>query len=277
MLRRGVASTLGVLVLAGLASAQAPRLHWQVGQVLVYKVEQKTLAVETVSDVKAETSTRLNLTKRWQVLAVDASGVATLQLSLLALNMETKPPSGETLSFDSTAPDKATPALREQLTKYVGPPLAVLRIDARGSVLEVKESKFGPASRFEAELPFGGVLPEAAVQAGAQWTRAYSLTLDPPQGTGEKVPATQSYICKSVTPTLLTVTVATSLKTPPATAAERLPLLQFLPQGELIFDVLAGRLQSTAWRIDRDEKGQQGEDSSYHLSSTYNEVYAGDK
>ncbi len=121
------------------------------------------------------------------------------------------------------------------------------------------------------------MLPEAAVQAGAQWTRAYSLTLDPPQGTGEKVPATQSYICKSVTPTLLTVTVATSLKTPPATAAERLPLLQFLPQGELIFDVLAGRLQSTTWRIDRDEKGQQGEDSSYHLSSTYNEVYIGDK
>jgi hypothetical protein len=277
MLRKGVASTLGVLVLAGLASAQAPRLHWQVGQVLIYKVEQKTHAIETVTDAKAETSTQLNLTKRWEVLAVDASGVATLRLSLLALAMETKPPSGEPLRFDSAAPEQATPALRDQLRQYVGPPLAVMRVDARGTVLEIKESKFGPASRFEAEPPFGGVLPEGAVQVGGQWSRAYSLTLDPPQGTGEKFPSLQTYTCKSVTPTLLTVSVASTLQTPPTTAAERLPLLQFLPQGELVYDLKAGRLQSATLRIDREEKGQQGEDSSYHLSSTWTAVYVGDK
>jgi hypothetical protein len=275
---------LAVLVLAALAPAQvqAPRLRWQAGQVLVYKVEQTTQAIETVGGAKAETNTRLNLTKRWQVLSVDAAGVATVQLSLQALSMETKSPSGETVAFNSAsldkpAADKAAQALRDQLSKFIGPPLAVLRVDAIGRVVEVKESKFGSASRYEAELPFGCVLSEVPVAVGGQWTRLYSLTLAPPQGTGEKIAAMQTMSCKTITPTSLTVTLTTNLKEPPATAAARLPLLQYLPQGEIVFDLQTGRLQSSNLRIDRDEKGQQGEDSAYHLTSVYSEVYIGDR
>src|SRR5262245_58436408 len=70
-----------------------PRLfRWQKGAILSYRVEHVTSAAETVGETKSETNTKLSLTKRWEVLDVGASGVATLQLSLTALRLETTSP-----------------------------------------------------------------------------------------------------------------------------------------------------------------------------------------
>src|SRR6266542_4046355 len=160
---RTLVPMLVVLCAVQVAPAQttAWRFRWQTGQVLTYRVEQQTQAVEVLNGKRAETKTKTNLLKRWRVLSVDAAGVATLQHSLAALRIETTTPSGETLLFDSASPDKSSPSLREQLAKYVGVPLSTLRVDTWGRVVEVKESKFGPASRFEAELPFVVILPGA--------------------------------------------------------------------------------------------------------------------
>src|SRR5438128_2445393 len=124
----GKALAVGVVVLmiAGGANAQGPpRLRWQTGLTLTYRVEQKTEAAEVVSGNTAATKTQLHLTKRWTVAAVDPAGVATLHLSLLALRIETTAPGGDALLFDSANPDKSTPQLREQMVRYIGPTLAV--------------------------------------------------------------------------------------------------------------------------------------------------------
>src|SRR5207248_860124 len=130
-----------------------------------------------------ETRTKLNLTKRWQVVNIDAADVATLQLSIQALRNEITRPDKEVLLFDSANPDKSTPELREALTSYIGPPLAILRVDSAGRVLEVKESKYGPASRYEASPPFVVQLPDVGAQPGQYWERNYAITIEPPQGT----------------------------------------------------------------------------------------------
>jgi hypothetical protein len=277
MFRKAIAVVLVALV-AGAASAQAPaRLRWQTGQVLLYKVEQSTAATEVVGENKVETTTKLNLTKRWQVLAVDAAGVATLQHSLVALRLETVTPGGETVLFDSANPDKSTPALKETLEKFVGTPLAVLRVDVLGRVLEVKESKFGPASSFENEPPFVGVLPGNGPQAGQAWDRTYNLTLDPPRGAGEKYPAVQHYVCKSVANGLAVVALTTELKKQPEALADRVPLLQLQPEGEIVYDLNAGRLHSATLKFVRELKNHQGENSSARFTSQYVEQYAGDR
>jgi hypothetical protein len=277
MVRSVMASLLGVLTLTALASAAPPQLRWTTGQTLVYKAEQVTQAVETLGDDKSETRSRLNLGKRWQVVAVDANGIATLQLTLTSMRLETVTPSGTTMLFDSTAPDKSTPAMRDQLSKFVGAPLAVLRVDGYGRVLEVKESKFGSASRYEVEPPFGGVLPGALPQVGQGWDRTYQITLEPPQGTGEKFAAVQHYACKAVTPAALTVGVTTEVKNLPAAPGDQVPLLQLQPQGEIVYDLQNGRLQKANLVIDRTLANHQGEGSNYRLVSSYVEEYVGDR
>lgn len=251
--------------------ASAARFRWQVGQALTYQVEHNTSVSEVVGGSKVETASKLALVKRWSVIAVDAGGVATISMSLAALRHEQTRPNGEILLFDSAAPDKSTPELREQMKKFVGPPLAVLRIDTQGRVLEVKQG--GAVSRYEVEPPFTLLLPGQPVTENQAWQREYLIPVEPPLGTGEKHPALQKYTCTKVAGNQATITLSTELKTPPATPLERLPLLQKLPQGEIVFDLDTGRVQSVRLGIEQTIQGHQGEGSSYRFQSSYREQY----
>ncbi|HJT77164.1 MAG TPA: hypothetical protein VJ739_08180 [Gemmataceae bacterium] len=277
MIRRVSLAVVAALVLAAAAPAQtgAWRFHWQAGRVLTYRVEQSTTVTEMLSSGKVECKERLGLTKRWQVLAVDPAGVATLQLSLTALRRETTTPGGEVLFFDSANPDKSEPQVRQQMAQYLNQPIASLRVDDHGRVVEVKESKFGPASTFERDLPFRLILPDTVPQVGQAWERTYQVTVDPPAGTGEKYDAVQRWTCKAASGTSATLAVVAALKTMPAAVGDQAPLLQNQPEGEIVFDVQAGRVQSINLHVDKELKNHQGEGTSVHFQSTYVEQYAG--
>ncbi len=267
----GIVILIGI-VLAQSAGAQTPvRFAWKQGQTLSYRVEQTTSASDTADGKTTEAGSQMTTLKRWQVLAVDSAGVATLQLSVASLHFEVKSPKGETLMFDSKDSEKSDPQLKEQMAKYVGPPLAVLRVDSLGRVVEVKESKQAPASRFESELPFVISLPSQGLQVGAGWERPYQITLEPPQGTGEKFQAVQKYGCQKIEGAAVTISLTTAIKNLPTNQVDQMPLLEMQPEGEVVFDATSGRLHSARLRIDKELKGLQGEGSSYHFQSTYSE------
>jgi hypothetical protein len=280
MRRKTIAALLAVLTLTSLARAQAPgRFSWHKGQVLVYRANHLTKASYVMGETTSESRTNLSLTKRWQVLDMDAAGAATLQLSLASLVYEIRTPSGEALSFDSAHPEKSPEPVRKQFGSFVGEPLVVLRIDGQGKVLEVKEVRggFASAAKFESDLPFKILLPAEGMKMGQGWERGYQITLEPPQGTGEKYPAVQRYICKSIADNLATVTMATDVKATPSAQEDQVPLWQMQPEGEIVFDVQAGRLQKVKLHIDKEVKGTQGEGSSTRFESTYTEEYIGDR
>jgi hypothetical protein len=275
MIRLG---TLAVLIawmtLAPAAPAQTPaaRFRWQKGQVLNYKFEQVTAVCDEVEGTKAESSTKLSETKCWKVLDVDAGGVATVQLSLTSLHLESTTPSGDTMKYDSASPEQSTPEMREQLSRYVNQPLALLRVDGKGKVVEVKECKYGPASRFESELPFVVILPDD-LKAGLAWERNYQVTLEPPQGTGEKFPAIQKLTCKAVDARAVTIGFKTAIAKMPEPVGDRLPLLPYQAEGDVVFDVAGGFVRSAKVKIDAEAIGHQGEGSSYRFRGTSTEEY----
>jgi hypothetical protein len=279
MIRLGTLAVLTawvILVPAAPAQTPAVRFHWQTGQVLVYKFEQVLSVTDVVEETRAESTTKLSETKRWQVLEVDAAGVATVRLSLTSLRYETTTPGGDVLKYDSASPDQSAPELREQVGKYVNQPLAVLRVDSKGKVLEVKQSEYGPASHFESELPFILILPDE-LKSGQAWERGYQVTLEPPQGTGEKYPAMQKLTCKALDAKTATIGLSTMITKMPDAAVDRLPLLPFQAEGEVVFDVQGGFLRSAKLQIDREVAGYQGEASSYRFKGTSTEEYVGDK
>jgi hypothetical protein len=271
----GVASLVFLANLPSVSAQQPPagRFRWQPGAVLTYRIEHRTTVTEIVGGTKLETSSRLNLMRRWQVLSVDTAGTATLQMSLAALRMEQIKPGGGVMLFDSSAPDKSTPELKEYMARLVGKPLAVLRVDNRGVVVEVKDCQFGPASQFESEPPFVVTLGAVAPAAGAVWERNYAVTLDPPQGTGEKYEAVQKYGCQSVAGNLATIALSTDFKKAPESALDRVPLIQRQPRGEVVFDLANGRLHSANLRIEEELQNHQGAGSSYRCVSSYTEQY----
>jgi hypothetical protein len=273
--RRLLAVVLG-LIWTGAASAQEAGWHfrWQKGQVLTYQAEHRTNVEEVAEGSKIVSASKLNVVKRWQVVDVDAKGDAILQLSLAAMRNEQTRPSGEVLLYDSANPDKSTPELKEQMSKFIGQTLAVLRIDSQGRVLEVKQ---GSASRYEAEPPFVVVLPTGAVKEGHVWLRPYHVTLDPPYGVGEKLEATQKYQCTTIVGGKATVAVANQFKSMPASVKDHVPLVQKMTEGQIIFDIPAGRMTAAQLNIDRTLMNHQGEGSSYHFQSWFTEQLIGVK
>ncbi len=274
MHRRFRAALLAALLLAvvGTVSArESPRWRWQAGQVLTYQVDHLSKITNTTSGGAATSQNHLKLVKRWQVVAVEPTGEATLQMSLVSMWMQTTTPRGDMLTFDSTNPMASTPQLREQMARYVGAPLAILRVDTQGKVLEVKETKFGSASRFENELPFHVVLPAQTPDVNQGWQRNYQITLEPPQGTGEKFAAVQRCTCKSIDEATLVVSFKTELQNPPEAKADSIPLLQFQPEGEATFDRATGRLKLATREIVRELKDHEGPGTSYRFESKYRE------
>lgn len=279
MIRKTIAAWLAALLMASLAQAQAPQFRWSKGQVLVYRAIHITKATYVMGETTSENSTNLVLTKRWQVLDVDAAGTATLQLSLSALKYETRTPSGEYLAFDSEHPEKSGEPIRKQFASFVGQPLVVLRIDAGGKVLEMKESKgdFASAAKYESDPPFKLWLPAEALREGQSWQREYAIVLEPPQGTGEKYPAVQRFTCKGLQGNLATLAMTTELKGAPAAREDQMPLWQAQPEGEIVFDVQAGRMQKAMLKIDKQEKSTTEEGGSTRFESSYREEYIGDR
>lgn len=271
MARKWILTVLVPLILVAASRAQSlsGHFHWSKGQVLHFRVEQITKVTEVAGGKKVDTASKLNLVKRWEVKEVD-QGTATVQLSITAMRHEQQRPNGEILRYDSTNPDKSTPELREQMSKYIGQTLAILRVDGQGKVLEVLK---GSANQYESDPPFVLRLPAQSLALGQAWERSYQITLDPPLGTGEKVPSLQKYQVTALANGLATIRMHTDLKLPGA-IAERIPLLQKQPEGEIVFNIPAGRVQTVNLHIEKELQGHQGEGSSYRFVSTYKEQYA---
>jgi hypothetical protein len=162
------------------------------------------------------------------------------------------------------------------MASFLNTPLATIRVDPFGRVVEVKQSK-SDASSYENELPFLALLPGVLPKVGQSWERAYKITLAPPLGTGEKYDATQRYTCKSISGDLATLTLQTNLKAPPKAPADAIPLWQMMPQGEVVFDLKNGRLHSAKLTIDKELKDHQGKGSQTKFHSVLAVSYAGDK
>lgn len=278
MSRRLAAVILGVAATAGFGSTQPPagapplRFNWQAGQTLTYKVTQHTAVTETTLDEKTErpvtsvSQTDLQLTRVWAVKAVDQAGTATLAMSITALKNQIKQSDGNVIARDSANPEHA-----REMAEFLNKPIVVVRVDARGRLVEVKEAKAGSANRLHAELPFRVTLPDAGPVTGQTWDRAFSLKLDPPLGTGESREFVQQYTCKQVQNGVAVVGVETVLKAQPKTAGEQVPLVPMFWKGDVVFDTAAGRYRNARLSVAAELPNHLGEGTKFVYQSQYAE------
>src|SRR5438552_394626 len=149
MSRRCILALAALFMIALPSFAQVPwQFQWKKGQVLTYKIKHTTGVVEVVDGTTNMSNSTLDLVNRWQVTDLDDKGVATLALTLISMRNEQKRANGETLLFDSQNLEKSTPELRDQMKKYIGATVAVVRLDGYGRVIEVKQ---GNAATYDAE------------------------------------------------------------------------------------------------------------------------------
>lgn len=278
MVRRVAVVVFAIVAGVSASPAQPPagppplRFKWVKDQTHTYKVTQQTVVQETTLDEKtekpvtAEARTSLAITKVWTVKEVDEAGTATLEMQITAVKNEFRRPDGSTELRDSANPEQA-----KEMAEYLNKPVVIVRVDARGQLVEVKEAKTGSATRLYAELPFRLTLPDMGPVAGQSWDRTFSLKVDPPAGTGEAVEFVQKYTCKDVKDNLAAVGVQTALKEPPKTAGEQVPLVPMLWTGDLYFNVAAGKYHAARLTAKAELVNHLGEGTKFVYQSSFNE------
>jgi hypothetical protein len=264
-------------VVASVVVAQPPsgatplRFKWEPNQTLTYKVVQATVVQETTIDEKTEkpvtteSKTNLALVRKWTVKNVEG-GVATLDMAITAMRTDITQPGGMVVTRDSANPEHA-----KDMAEFLNKAIVTVRVDGQGRLVEVKEAKNGSAARLQAELPFRLTLPDAGPAVGQTWDRAFSLKLDPPQGTGESHDFVQKYTCKGAKDGLTAVGVETALKAPPKAAGEQVPLVPMLWTGDVYFHAATGRYYAARLTAKSELTNHAGDGTKFVYQSTYGE------
>jgi hypothetical protein len=280
-------SLVAVLALVGPALAAEPaplRFQFQAGESYTFAVAQKTTVAETTRDeqsnklVTAGTVTKLAITRKWDVKAVDEKGVATLEMSITAMKQEIIRPGpldrdGKPTA-DTIVVDSATAEGQKQMADYLGKPIVTVKLDSRGQLLDAKATG-GTADRLTAELPFRVTLPEQAPVANTAWVRPFALKLSPPLGTGESYDAAQSYSVKGTAAGGHTVIgLLTTLKTQPKDTAELPPLVPLLWEGDVYFHAETGKYTGARLSVKKEIPNHQGEGTKFVYQSEYTEGVA---
>lgn len=271
---RCCAMVIGLLMLESDSwAADPPTFPLQKGQELHFKVVQSTLTRETTLDDKTgkpmeqEHTTKANVSRRWTVTEVDDKGVATMEMTITAMRWEQKLPNGEMDVFDSAKPDDLN---KNEMAKLIGSVQAIVRIDPRGQLVEVKK---GNAGRFAADLPFKIVHPEKEVAEGGTWERTFKIKLDPPQGTGETYDAIQKYTAKPAVNGYYVVGIQTTVKDMPKEAADQIPLLPILTEGDVYLHPKTGEYRAARFQWKKELANHAGEGTKYFYESTYSENF----
>lgn len=263
-------------LLADLACAQAPlRFVWKQGDAHIFTVQQTIKVTEHVPTTPGGKPTpqvnlvKMKLTRKWVVTAVDASGTATLEMSILALRQEITPPgpNAETLIKDSADPKDAA-----EMADYLNKPLLKITLDSRGQLVLTDEARANPiVSRLQVELPFRLALPDAADTASNAWERTFPFTVDPPVGTGERYDFKQTYRVKVSKGTRIMLTMSTDVLNPPKAATDMQPLLPLLWSGEIEFDTEKGQYLGSQLRIQKDLLNHAGPGTKFEIECAYSE------
>jgi hypothetical protein len=252
------------------AAPEPPRFRWQVGQTLRYQVSQQTTVQETYRDQQQQLQTQqisndLRLTRQWTVQAV-SDEIATVEMRILAMRMELRRAKEEPIIRDSAQPEHA-----RELTDYLDKAILTARIDGLGRLLSVKATSSWPTQRLEAEPPFRLVLPEQKRAPGESWARTTAVRVDPPLGVGDSYQLEQKYTLLRQEGSRWTVGLTTRWRgDPPST--EQLALLTYLWQGELYFDIQAGRYLGARLQIKQQIRDHAGPGSCYLYQSQCEET-----
>ncbi len=279
MFRRSALVALFLVPITAIAQPPAPganpapvRFKWQANQTLTYKVSQQTAVRETTLDEKTEkpvtteARTTLTLVKKWTVKGVDANGVGTLEMTITEMKNEFRRPDGSSVVLDSANPEDA-----KGMAGFLNVAVVTVKVDPQGKLLDVKEAKAGSATRLHAELPFRLTLPDAGPTAGQKWDRTFTMKLDPPLGTGESYEFTQQYAHSATKDGLMIADVSTTLKAPPKTLAERVPLVPMLWEGQVYFNVAAGKYHAARLKVKAELPNHHGEGTKFEYESIYSE------
>ena len=232
-------------------------------------VAHRALTETTMNGTTQSVETMTDSTKTWRVVAVDDAGRATLEHSVDDVTMASRTSDRGDVRWSSRG-DAAPPPGYEAVRPSLGVPLSRLVVDPCGRVVERRELRPSPPSS-TGDLVIVP-LPDTPVAPGAEWTIPQEVVVEVPNGPRKLVRTRLRYRLDTVTDGIATIRVDTTVLTPIDDPRLEARLLERIWDGEIRFDIEAGRVVSRRTGIDRRVVGFGGPESSVRYKASLEET-----
>ena len=241
------------------ASSPGVKLQYRFSPGEEFRVKVTHLAaVDTkIRGVSEKTQTRAVSTKVWQINDIDDEGNITFVYSVEDVSMWQQLSDRPEIRYDSRK-DKEPPPEYKHLADTVGVPIATVTISPAGRIVE-RDNKRPKFSSTIGELTI--LLPESMLQVGEQWTHEEEVSLRLKDMRVKKIKTRQLFTLEKVQSGVATISLKTQVLTPVEDPQVQSQLVQRVKQGEIKFDVDAGRILSQQMDVDETVIGFNGPDS----------------
>lgn len=245
---------------------------------LRYNLEPKTKIESRVTHL-AKTSTKINDTEQlsqsrtvskkvWTVTEVAANGDMTFVHQVDAVDMSQQVGDGEELHYNSES-DSIPLEIFKKVADTIGKPLATVTINPSGQVVRRSDEANGT------NLGMGDItipLPSEPIQIGTQWETSREIRVRRDDGTPKVVKVRELYTLEKVASGVAVIAIRSEPLTPIKEPEMEAQVIQQMSNGEIRFDLDAGRLISKSLVWDKTVVGFSGPGSVMDYSARLDEV-----
>lgn len=245
------------------------RYAFSEGEILRTQVTHMATTETTIRGITQESKSRSHSTKIWKVLSIDDQGAFRIEHEVEQVDMWQKLSDRPEVTFNSET-DKKAPPEYELAADSIGIPITRVVVDPYGEVKEREDLKASP------NMGLGQIttpLPKGKVAVGHQWEFPTEIAVQMPDGRVRRIKTRQLYTLESVKTGVANISVKTQILTPVNDAKIEVQIVQQITNGQIKFDIDAGRVLSK--QIDWDESvvGFNGADSRFKYLARFTEEY----
>ena len=243
------------------------------GEVLRYEVMHRASIRSTIDETTQAAQTKTDSIKSWKVIDVLPSGDIEVMNVVERVRMVNQLPGHDPTEYDSEL-DETPPAGFEDAAKAIGVPLSVVRMSPSGKVIR-REAKIRQQN-VEEDAPIVVRLPDKPVTVGETWDEPFDVKVTLENGDSKTVQSRRRHKLTAVATGIAKIEVTYQVLTPIDPYVES-QLVQRLMDGEVKFDIKAGRVVSQQMDIDKRILGFAGPTSSMHYIVRMEEKLLGEK
>jgi hypothetical protein len=238
--------------------------------VLRYEATHKASIQSTIDKTTQAAQTRTDSAKLWKITDILPNGDIEVMNVVEFIHMVNQLPDREPTEYDSRR-DATPPPGYEDAARAVGGPLSVVRITPRGKIIR-REMKIRQQSVGE-DAPVVVRLPDKPVAVGDTWDEPFEVKVMLEKGGTKPVQTRRHHKLAAVDHGIATIEITYQILSPIDAHIEA-QLVQRLMDGEVKFDIEAGRVVSQQMDVDKRILGFAGPTSSLHYIMRMEEKFS---
>lgn len=234
------------------------------GEVVRYEVEHLVTVDTKMAGNTQQTKSTTGSTKSFEVTTASDDKIEFVH-QVEDVKMWQQSDGREAVEYDSKS-GKEPPADFKVVAERIGKPIATVMINRSGQVIK--------RDKASADLGFGGIvvpLPSKPVKLKQAWTVPKSFRLKEKDGRTKLVKTQLKYRLEKVQTGVATISVKTEVLTPINDATLKSQLVQQISNGEIKFDIDAGRVISKQLDWTENVIGFNGADSNMKYLARFTE------